>query len=345
MKRILLIVGLSFAPMAHATEIHESINEPALTYDVNYDQYVDSMVDKKVSAVMAYSIATIPTNTFTDGRLASGSITVAVTSTLISGGDYATVNGFKFRAGYKNVIGDAAGLYTSIFGVTSTAAGTAANLAYVINRHPGLSSIISAATSSAIITLTSKLPDGVAYALTSVSDTKLSLSGATMTGGILSAIDATNDLITTSAHGLETGEGVVYSTGTNGSITGLTWGNTYYIIKVSSSKYKFALSKADAVAGTAVDISYTPGATNHTFTLSPVVWGSSTAGAKWQQSNDGSHFFDVPSISSVSVTSSNTSETITGWDFGFFDYRWLRLKFTGPAAGGLNLKVDINKKQ
>lgn len=342
MKRILIIVGLFLCTNAYATDIAESIAEPALTYDVNYDQYVDSMVDKKTSAVMAYSIATIPTNTFTDGRLASGSITVAVTTTLK--GEAVTINGFRFVANVGNVVGDKAGVYNSMFGVSNTLAGTAANLARVINLHPGLSSIISAVTSTAKIDLTSKLPDGADYALTSTSGTKLTLNGATMTGGILSAIDNTNDQITTVAHGLTTGEGVVYSTGTNGSITGLTWGATYYIIKKSANVFQFASSKVLALAGTALDIANTPGTVNHTFTLSPVVWGSSTASAKWRQSNDKVNFYDIPSISAISMTS-GTTPTVTGWDFGFFNFRWLRLAVTGPATGGIKLDVSLNKKQ
>lgn len=347
MKRVMIAVGLALSPIMASAEVldSEAINEPALTYDNTYDYYMDSMVAKRASAVMAYSIATVPTNTFTDGRLATGSITVAVTTTLRSGGDYVSVGGFKFRSGLKNVIGDAAGVYDSFFAVTSTLAGTAANLAYVINRHPGLSDVISAVTSTARIDLTSKLPDGVAYALTSTSGTKLSLSSSTMLGGILSAIDGDEDTFTSDSHGLTTGIGVVYNTSTAlGAISGLTNGETYYVIKVDADRYQLAASKSDATAGTAIDISYTPSTTNHSYELSPIVWGTSTASAKWRQSNDGSNFYDIPSISGVSMTSSTVS-TVTGWDFEWFNFRWLRLDVTGPATGGINMKVDLNVKQ
>lgn len=75
-------------------------------------------------------------------------------------------------------------------------------------------------------------------------------NGTALTGG---AAEADDDLITISAHGLVTGDRVVLTAITGG--TGLTQGNTYYVIKVSANTFKLATTQANAAAGTGVNIS------------------------------------------------------------------------------------------
>ncbi|HSV73471.1 MAG TPA: hypothetical protein VLH79_06905 [Chthonomonadales bacterium] len=64
--------------------------------------------------------------------------------------------------------------------------------------------------------------------------------------------EADDDLITKAAHGLETGDPFVISAMTNG--TGLSINTRYWAIKASSSTFKAATSYANAIAGTAIDI-------------------------------------------------------------------------------------------
>jgi hypothetical protein len=64
--------------------------------------------------------------------------------------------------------------------------------------------------------------------------------------------EADDDLITKAAHGLETGDPFVISAMTGG--TGLTTATRYWAIKVSSSTFKAASTRANALAGTAIDI-------------------------------------------------------------------------------------------
>lgn len=74
-------------------------------------------------------------------------------------------------------------------------------------------------------------------------------NGTALTGVTAEADD---DLITKAAHGLETGDPFVLTAATGA--TGLTVGNKYFAIKASASTFKAAASYADAIAGTAIDI-------------------------------------------------------------------------------------------
>jgi hypothetical protein len=74
-------------------------------------------------------------------------------------------------------------------------------------------------------------------------------------GAQLTGVTGANsgDLMTKAAHGLETGDPVTFISGT--TFTGLTAGTRYYAIKASSSTFQVALTRADAIAGTAVALS------------------------------------------------------------------------------------------
>ena len=69
-----------------------------------------------------------------------------------------------------------------------------------------------------------------------------------------------NTITTTTVHGLKTGDTVVLTTA--GTLpTGLSTATAYYVIKTSSTVFKLATSRANAFAGTAIDITGTTGAT------------------------------------------------------------------------------------
>ena len=106
----------------------------------------------------------------------------------------------------------------------------------------------------------------------SISKPQVTISSQLYTSG--GNLNYTTDIITytsggvASIHRLETGDPVIYSNGGGTSIGGLTSGNTYYIIRIDSTSFKLATTKANAVSTTAIDLS-TPGSfsTGHTFTL------------------------------------------------------------------------------
>ena len=74
-----------------------------------------------------------------------------------------------------------------------------------------------------------------------------------------------SDSVGETAHGYLTGlEGQLTTTGTLPG--GLATATNYYIIRVDADSYKFATSRANAEAGTAVDITSAGGGGTHTFT-------------------------------------------------------------------------------
>lgn len=110
-------------------------------------------------------------------------------------------------------------------------------------------------------------------------------------------VSVANNTITEVGHG--------YATGLKGALTtsgvlpaGLS-ATDYWIIKVDADTYKFATSAANALAGTAVDITAAAGGGNHTFTPAAISGGS----YKLQISMDGVTYYDLTSGSNnVTVT-------------------------------------------
>lgn len=68
-------------------------------------------------------------------------------------------------------------------------------------------------------------------------------------------VDAGTDIITLPNHQLYSGNAVVYTNGGGASIGGLTSGNTYYAIRISSTEIKLASTLADALAGIPINFS------------------------------------------------------------------------------------------
>ena len=69
------------------------------------------------------------------------------------------------------------------------------------------------------------------------------------------------------AHGLATGERVVYSSGGGKAMGGLTDGATYYVIRVSDTRLQFAASAADATASQAIVLTAGAEGAAHSLTL------------------------------------------------------------------------------
>lgn len=73
----------------------------------------------------------------------------------------------------------------------------------------------------------------------------------------ISAVSTSADTVTISSHGLVTGDAVCFRT--TGAIGGLTDQVTYYAILVDSNTLKLASSRANAIAGTAIDLTSSSG--------------------------------------------------------------------------------------
>lgn len=89
--------------------------------------------------------------------------------------------------------------------------------------------------------------------------------------------DIGSNQITYTGHLLQTGDAVVYSNGGGTDISGLTNGDTYYIIRVDGDTFKLASSSNNAESGTAISIS-TGLDEEHTLTMTAGATGIATLG-------------------------------------------------------------------
>jgi hypothetical protein len=130
------------------------------------------------------------------------------------------------------------------------------------------------------------------------------------------------ELIAITAHGFITGT-LVALTNSGGALpTGLSATN-YYVIKISADSLKLAATKADALAGTAVDITAAAGGGTHTLTPSSTI---ANASAQIQASNDQSNAVAVGSSQNLTAAGSLLFEDAD------VSYRWVRLAIT--STGG-----------
>lgn len=170
---------------------------------------------------------------------------------------------------------------------------------------------------------------------------------ATYSSGTYSAVSFDDNSVSSSldaiskANTFGLGQGVYLSTSTNVVFPGLTWGTTYFVIPVTSSLFKLATTSANAVLGTAIDIS-TSSTMGGSYTLTPSTYTAGSAGFQWQFSNDNTNFISFPLASVSSVTISGVGTTSVGWDFANFNYRYLRMNFTGPTRGCVNIDASMN---
>ncbi len=141
-------------------------------------------------------------------------------------------------------------------------------------------------------------------------------------------VNITANSITIPAHGLTTGlVGQLTTTGTLPA--GLSLATDYYVISVDTNTIKFATSYANAIAGTAVDLSDqgSNGAVN-TFTSTAMVGGT----VIMQKSNDGDNWLNIGS-----------AETFTADEVDIFEEKppaclFYRLVF-GITTGRFNATV------
>lgn len=289
----------------------------------DFQEPVDLGEFDRVSFQVVYSTYSPSTTTFVDGVVSSGTLVVSSIAGL--GSNYITIEGQTFTE-------------TTDWATASTASGTAKNIADAIEANTTLNAVLGATwTSGAHVNLTFDNPGNNQYSLYS-STAALAWAFPYMQYGLASDVDLDNDTISETAHGYTTGLAVLYSTAGT-AVTGLTDQTTYYTILTSLDLYQLASSKANATAGTAIDLTATTGGGTYTMTPAPISFGTSSF--KWQASNDNSNWTDVPSISSVtfSATAGNTI-----WDLGQYDYKWIRMNYVAPTFGGIVLDAYLHGK-
>lgn len=116
--------------------------------------------------------------------------------------------------------------------------------------------------------------------------------------GTMTVTIASPAVVSFTAHGLYTGEGV-YLTTTGALPTGLSANTMYYVIELTANTFKLASSYANALAGTAIN---TSGSQSGTHTLVYCPWGN----------GDGSTTFSVPSFNGRVLVGRDSSGTFRG---------------------------------
>lgn len=272
---------------------------------------------ESISMQATYSSATVAAMTVTDGVKSTNTIVVVSTSGL--SGARITMNGYTLDNGAE---------WTSV----STASGTAKAIADAINATPGLKDIVSSTwAANGTVYSTSAVVGTAPNSWTMFSSTPSALLVNNFSNGAATAISITTDKITTSsAHGISTGAPLLFVKVTGTVPTGLTTATTYYAIVSDAVSFKLASSSANALAGTAIDITAITG--SGSFTLTPTAFAG-TWSFKWQGSNDNLNWAD---LNATAITYSVPATTL--WD-GLVHYKYLRLNFTAGTGGGMNIKV------
>lgn len=151
------------------------------------------------------------------------------------------------------------------------------------------------------------------------------------------AVDVTDNFITIASHGFTTGMKCTLTT--SGVLPGgLAAVTDYYVIAATSGTIKLATSQANALAGTAIDITSAAGGGTHTVAVTTTIAGS----VKLQKNNEpeGSTavWFDVAS------SSQNFSGTTSlNWALADIGYREVRA-VTTVTSGTVTVSTRINGK-
>ena len=227
---------------------------------------------------------------------------------------------------------------------TSFSSATATSIASAINGSSSLSAIMAAqAIGSVVYATTTATGIATNYAWSSSNTGSMTLLNSTgLSGGTNSAYQINSGVIHIPSHGLATGYGVTYSTGSGVTITPLVTGTVYYAISVDANDIELASSLANATAGTYITLTSQSTTGPHTFTLTPQPY-TGTASMAWYGSVDCVNYNPV-SISSLTITSPTTAPQSTLWNFGRINYTCLQLQVIAPTQGGLNLAVKVNGK-
>lgn len=146
-------------------------------------------------------------------------------------------------------------------------------------------------------------------------------------------VDIDDDTITVENHGFTTGQSVYYAASTS-TIVGIvdydTASDIYYVIKVDDDTIQLAASKANALAGTDIDLTNAGEGEDHYIAIIAV---TPDMGVKLQVSIDNDFFVDLPS-SSTAVT----DDTDIFWEDVDMMYRYVRPVFTVTAG---DILVDM----
>lgn len=176
-----------------------------------------------------------------------------------------------------------------------------------------------------------------------VADLTATIASATPSGKTFAAADVNivDNTATIAAHGFTTGLKIQVSN--PGTLpTGLVAVTDYYLIVVDANTIKFASSQANALAGTAIDIT-NAGAGTNTITVNATIAGT----IKLQKNNEPYDqppiWFDIASASQVISAAGVLNFELTNKGLGEIGYRSLRALVT-VTSGAITVSLRVNGK-
>jgi len=269
----------------------------------------------------------------TAGTITGVQSTGGVASEAPAGALYTAVS--ASRKGLADISGD------------TTAAQVAARVETALNALTGFTALVTTDDSAAngTMTLTQTAIGPVANVVPKNADDSGAggISVAETIPGRTTELDLTSEEVSVPSHGLFTGlKGQLTTSGT--LPTGLSLATDYFIIAVDANTVSFATSLANALAGTAIDLTG-EGTGQHTFTA------TSLAGAtvKLQKSNA-----PYSELSSDAVwTDVQAAENVTADETNWFEYpnatitaltfKWVRISYT-LTAGSMSTNNHVLAK-
>lgn len=350
------LASLSAAPAVSSITIVDNnvsnvtitINTKAFKEGVEWSQGVQSSntaVSLK-NAIDAYpslvaSTGTVGGNATVVFASAAVNGTYANSWTISSDSSSVTVQGTTLSGGRDNAqvcINNTCLTQGTDWNVAASSDATCLNIHNAIRDNSTLAAIIVSTPGASGVLFSTAIYVGVnAYPIYTSTPTALVPASGYFTGGTAGDIDYSANTISESSHGLITGVPVwLEVTGT--APDGLTDNATYYAIKTNDNVYQLATSTQNAVDGTSVDVTTATVGGSTIDVRVPALSLDTDTGFKWQASNDGSNWFDIPSISSITYSAAGT----TGWDLGEYNYKWIRMNYLGPTWGALDLKAYLH---
>jgi hypothetical protein len=295
-----------------------------------------SAKDPNVTATTSSAIVTFTSDV--SGIIGNSYTLTSSTAAALTAGA-ATFSG-GINAAYVQIAGQTLTAGTDWTAV-ATASGTAKAISDAIMANTTLNAIVSSTwTSAGVVNATATVAGaGHQYYLNSWPAAKISHSPASyMNHYTASAFDLTNSLINSTSHGLTLGLPVLFATVSGTPPSTLVSGTTYYAIPVTADKFQLATTSTGAIAGANIAITTQTALGGGSYTVTPLAFAG-TWSFKFQESNDGTNYYDVPTASSVTYSVPAT----TMWG-GPIYAQYLRLNFTAGTGGGMKITVKGNGK-
>jgi hypothetical protein len=194
-----------------------------------------------------------------------------------------------------------------------------------------------AATEAVIYATTTVIDPNLTYTITS-STPALLVTG--ISGGVNSDIDYSNNRIVKS-NNYPQGLAVLYTVIYGSSPVKLSNNTTYYVIAGDGSYFSLASSTQNAADKNELDL--IKQSQSGTFKINPLAFPPTPSGYSmyWKASNDGENYFNLNvsslTYSTVTYILSSSTGISNGWDFGTYNYKYLRAVWTAGVSGALNV--------